>query len=615
MAEQEFKKIKWNTRDISLLEKQRGFFISEEILNDSYIFKHLEKKITKVNTTQLGKKCEKTMFVPGIKYIPKLIPLSNLDTFCQEHILRAMKLLSSNKPLSYMEEQERFSLEIYNQVKDKILEENIRFNKYVQSRWERTRYLKSKLENSIVQYAKNKYFEKIRKIAMRKESYRQFNQFNVSINPTETDVEFKMIGNLLQLGTQAKFSKPSLQVECTLKASSLPNESLKTFSQLNVSEDKNILKLLQNNDFDVAISSSALKRILDYTDSNSKWLIPVKIKYISKEKEKGVKKKVVFIDKTLPSSIIDPFELKYYSMKRMLKTNFCQFEAFKYEEQDEHPDKKMVQIQDRLLAFEKQLDEAEKPETAKKDFCNNTIHHNANYKLWSIEKRSEQNVLLKNKTKDTKFNLLVRSKIDGVCEMEESPLATKPLQPVIVLPKIEYQLEYGVSIPTKTELSREWTSLFFRPFSVLYRARVHWKSSEVVSLDKRCLQKITNEAISLHNFNPYQGLKMLANLLNNLRGLEEGNYLLRHSPNNENFISILRECNRRFFDFDYSSEYNENEIFSTFRQNWVPIDLNYILPIHEYLQRPPGLFKAKKVVKSFSKKGKKKSKSKKSKQV
>lgn len=41
------------------------------------------------------------------------------------------------------------------------------------------------------------------------------------------------------------------------------------------------------------------------------------------------KKKVTFVDKPFTQSTISNLDIAYMSFKRLVKTNFCQFEAFK----------------------------------------------------------------------------------------------------------------------------------------------------------------------------------------------------------------------------------------------------------------------------------------------
>lgn len=51
-----------------------------------------------------------------------------------------------------------------------------------------------------------------------------------------------------------------------------------------VSQDANVEKLLETNHVDVVISSSGLKRLMDNTDYNKFWEIPVVIKQQSLKK-------------------------------------------------------------------------------------------------------------------------------------------------------------------------------------------------------------------------------------------------------------------------------------------------------------------------------------------
>lgn len=77
----------------------------------------------------------------------------------------------------------------------------------------------------------------------------------------------------------AKFAIPSLKCRLVLKLSTLPaHDQTRVGSKLPVSQDENIDKLLQNHAIDVVISSSGLKRIMNGTNDNEEWNIPVVIK-------------------------------------------------------------------------------------------------------------------------------------------------------------------------------------------------------------------------------------------------------------------------------------------------------------------------------------------------
>lgn len=95
-----------------------------------------------------------------------------------------------------------------------------------------------------------------------------------------------------------------------------------------MSSDKNIDKLIENDDFDIVISSSGLNKIMYGSDSSDVWDLPVLVKQV---KDGNKTKNVVFIDKPLPRK--HPINA-YFSnkcTKLMLRTNFCKYEAFRCE--------------------------------------------------------------------------------------------------------------------------------------------------------------------------------------------------------------------------------------------------------------------------------------------
>lgn len=53
--------------------------------------------------------------------------------------------------------------------------------------------------------------------------------------------------------------------------------------------------------------------------------------------------------------------------------------------------------------------------------------------------------------------------------MEENGI----LKPVTLVPKLEHQWEHGGEILTHSEILRQWTSLYFRPFSNLIRGKYY----------------------------------------------------------------------------------------------------------------------------------------------
>lgn len=136
---------------------------------------------------------------------------------------------------------------------------------------------------------------------------------------------------------------------------------------------------------------------------------------------------------------------------------------------------------------------------------------------------------------------------------------------------MEYQLGLGGSISTKSELSKEWTSLFFRPYSKLYRGKKsQWKqnwlsiiktkhinyvvfllvrtdfiTSEVVMVENCTMQKINTEAMTQYEYKPHQRLGVMYKIFIELSKLCPGNYLLRHVPKQGPFVAVLKECSEK----------------------------------------------------------------------
>ncbi|XP_044753470.1 little elongation complex subunit 2-like [Coccinella septempunctata] len=584
----EFLRLKWDsTSNKSYLEKQVCTFVTNECLLESYVYQNLRKQLNKPQDILLLN--NEVNFIPGGKYSPQFPRKSLLTREQQEQCLSAIKLLVLNKPSYQLKQTESFSIEVFKSLNCKIAEEHKMFNEFVKHCWESDKGRIGAIKNNLYRYACILNKKKIRRYLEYKRYYKEEDLINMSYNEDETvTIEVNCMQNLLELGTLARFSHPSLKFECRLSAQTLPSiQPIRFNSKMPVSKDGNIRQLLKNNDFDIVISSSGLKRLLDNTDLKEKWTIPVVVELINVQRGREIhKKKVVFIDKPFVKNRPDPLDLKYISMKRLVRTNFCHYEAFKYENQEIcFEENKCEQTKINGCDGNSEDNLEEKLPWKKKSGSSDLIHHNVNYRLWKVRKNVNSNTLLKNQMKNTELNLLIRSKLDA-CEVSQADA----LQPVIIKPKVELQLQYGANIPTKSELSREWTSLFFRPFSNLYRVRTHWNTAEVVNLEKCSIQKVANEANQLYQYKPYLGLGVLNDVLTKLVELSEGSYLLAHLPKHGSFVSLLKECESVSHSLDLHSEYTDYRISDIVERNWVPIDLNYILPIHESQNRPPGCF-------------------------
>lgn len=117
--------------------------------------------------------------------------------------------------------------------------------------------------------------------------------------------------------------------------------------------------------------------------------------------------------------------------------------------------------------------------------------------------------------------------------------------PVVIRPKIEQQLQYGANICSKSELARDWTSLFFRIYSNLYRARLYIPASEIIDVQKCSQSQVELEAQTYYNYRPILGLGVLTKIIAELVTFECGQYVLQHLPKNGSFVTVLKETHQR----------------------------------------------------------------------
>ncbi|XP_044260128.1 uncharacterized protein LOC123008400 isoform X2 [Tribolium madens] len=565
----EFVKLSWRKEVTD--EDLDDRFLSEEAVSESYVYKSFIKPIKSKPKRNVKLHVAKEKYVPCLKY-HRLIRRRSLLTKSQKsYCLEALKLFQSGKRSDLLTERDKHCLKIYSECQSKVVEENQLFQEYAKNMWLKYKDKPLRTKPGIYSFAWPKWKQKISRYLEYPQFYKEFATVCLNYDEDEATVDFQHLVQPLETGTLARFAQPNLKEQCCLKLNTLQKVAKEVLlnSKLPVSQDDNIPKLLKNHKFDAVISSSGLKQIIDYTNIKTKWIVPVVIKEI--EDEDGKLRKIVFIDKVLPKVDPSPHDLNCYAYKRLLKLNFCEYEAFRYPV-EETP----------IETDESDEQNAEQDTKEKKK----VIHHNANYRIWNIKKTTNHNTLMKNQTKDSEINLLVRCKLDGCEETEQSVL-----YPVIVRPKIEQQMQYGVNIASQSEIARDWTSLFFRLYSFLYRARIYSPMNEVISVEKCSIQKINIEAQTHYDYKPILGLGVLEKVLSHLVGLDCGTYLLQHLPKHESFLSIMKQCDDCTENvYDLHKECENTEVNTEGRLNWLPIDVNYILPVHEEYKQIPAVF-------------------------
>lgn len=77
-----------------------------------------------------------------------------------------------------------------------------------------------------------------------------------------------------------------------------------------------------------------------------------------------------------------------------------------------------------------------------------------------------------------------------------------------------------------------------------FTARIHYKTSEIITIENCTIQKINNEALHHYNYKPYHGLDILYKILLELQNYDIGNYILRYCPEKGPFLIVLKECEK-----------------------------------------------------------------------
>uniref|UniRef100_A0A3P8QEX1 Little elongation complex subunit 2 C-terminal domain-containing protein n=1 Tax=Astatotilapia calliptera TaxID=8154 RepID=A0A3P8QEX1_ASTCA len=173
---------------------------------------------------------------------------------------------------------------------------------------------------------------------------------------------------------------------------------------------------------------------------------------------------------------------------------------------------------------------------------------------------------------------------------------TRKHTPVHVLPKLEYQLCYGVECLTRSEVCNLWTETLLHSSTVSYIAHINAHTSKVALLRK--LPDDWKQNVSC-GFKLSKSLNILHHLLKKLTGLEEGRYLIAHKSG-EPFVTILKAAHGK----GNLGGYDLHQAHSSVPQPpafgfvpWIPVDPAVVLPFHQQHGRVPCTFPPTPIVK------------------
>ncbi|XP_033997692.1 little elongation complex subunit 2 [Trematomus bernacchii] len=188
--------------------------------------------------------------------------------------------------------------------------------------------------------------------------------------------------------------------------------------------------------------------------------------------------------------------------------------------------------------------------------------------------------------------LMVRSSVSLTHSRRVGQNDQNQYVPVHILPKLEYQLSYGVECLNSSEACQLWTETLLHSSTVPCIAHINALTSKVALLTKLPVNWKPNISCG---FKPSKSLNILHHLLKKLTGLEEGQYLIAHKAG-EPFVTLLKVANGKVS----RGAYNLQQVHSSVPQPpthglvpWIPVDPSVVLPFHQKHGRVPCTFPPK----------------------
>ncbi|XP_026479915.1 little elongation complex subunit 2-like [Ctenocephalides felis] len=204
------------------------------------------------------------------------------------------------------------------------------------------------------------------------------------------------------------------------------------------------------------------------------------------------------------------------------------------------------------------------------------------YRMWKLIEKSDAETSLLQKNSSKELKLLIRTKSHGKVKIGEVE------KEVILMPKLEYQTEFGAECCSLSESIRQWCSLFFQPDTTLLRVRMHHDSSRISMHEMLDLNGVTNEVLRLHKHNPKKNLNRLFRLLNIMHSsLLPGSYILKHDVKMAEAAKLYmadNSCDSSNTQLDLRQLYENVTLdkVSLEESMWNPIDPFIITPEFEY---------------------------------
>ncbi|XP_062510974.1 uncharacterized protein LOC134186898 isoform X2 [Corticium candelabrum] len=172
------------------------------------------------------------------------------------------------------------------------------------------------------------------------------------------------------------------------------------------------------------------------------------------------------------------------------------------------------------------------------------------HSLITLEDPHNDQCFVYNLWKCGEMTILVRSRGDGLLEDKRMKGKTRRL---FLVPKLEFQVEYGYERITHAECAHWWMGLYFRPRSHVAIVYLNGFSFEVLQCKIVDLENLGEMVRKDCSFSPKQAMKTLLHILIEVHKLSVGQYLISHTAGASD-ITILEsettDCNSADDTFD-----------------------------------------------------------------
>ncbi|BET00812.1 NMDA receptor-regulated gene protein 2 C-terminus [Nesidiocoris tenuis] len=507
---------------------------------------------------------------------------------------------------------------------EKIKIENSDYLQIVKKRWLEDSWTRcGEIEEELVQIISLWWEERIERVKLYPQLYVQAS--SVSLSPPENgDVELSFVKHLKSLGQAPRYFVNASR-----------NSTIKLFNDLDdperylprkpkieedgledvdevfkpVSKDKYAEALALENHAQLVATPSTISRILaqDTVSFVGSWCIPFCVREFEKDDHP---QKIVFMDNKLAPRSLSAVE------KNSLFAKFVIRNLFKKARLEKDCINKMNSQKGDCPAVKSESEDDDDFPNLLNDLLSRAegkkiTGRMVNYNLWECSPNESLSVLSKHHKKP--FKMLIRTSVKG-----NNLNRDKENKPCVVLPKLEYQPEYGAALCTFKEYVKEWIKVTLCPNSFLHRVRVDPLRGSTIMIEEKSANELANDCQRTHGRRPQSQLSVFQNLVEHLAALPVGRYLLKHDDKDGGFMFIYQEQEAgKRIHLNLDEIYQAVDTTSTATQGapWVPLDTTLLTPSLKHYRRipcsfPPTLQSRKKSLPEPKKKEKKKKKKK-----